>query len=92
MDLIKNKYICIKCPHCNNIIVVFKKDINCQIFRHGIYKHNHKQIDPHLDKKQCDRLAAEGLIYGCGKPFKLVHKWNDFWQCNRWEPEICDYV
>lgn len=92
MNVIHNKYICVKCPHCKNIIVIWKEEINCQIFRHGIYKKTLKQIDPHLDKKECDRLAAEGLIYGCGKPFKLVHKWNDFWQCKRWEPESCDYI
>jgi hypothetical protein len=31
-----------------------------------------QQIDPHLCKAECDRLASEGLIIGCGKPFKLV--------------------
>ena len=28
----------VKCPHCNSIIIVNPKDINCAIFRHAILK------------------------------------------------------
>jgi len=42
------------------------------IYRHGVYKETLKQIDPHMKKEECDRLANKGLIYGCGKPFKII--------------------
>lgn len=64
--------ICVYCPHCNQLILIYKNEINCAIFRHGVMKTNLKQIEPHLPKPNCDKLAKEGLIYGCGKPFKLV--------------------
>jgi hypothetical protein len=39
-----------------------------------MYKANYQQIDPHLPKVQCDQLVADSLIFGCGKPFRLVPK------------------
>ena len=45
------------------------------------------QIDPHLAKEGCDKLAAEGLIYGCGKPFRLEGK-----DSINWEAVLCDYI
>ncbi len=62
------------CPHCGETIGVQRKEVNCKIFRHGIMKHNGQQIDPHLPKDACDRLAADGSIIGCGKPFRLVEQ------------------
>ena len=32
--------ICITCPHCHAPIMVYAKDINCAIFRHGINNDN----------------------------------------------------
>jgi hypothetical protein len=32
------------------------------------------QVDPHLCKEECDRFVREGLVYGCGKPFKIIDK------------------
>ena len=81
-----NNYIIVNCPHCNNLVYIEKKDFNCLIFRHGIYKNTLKQIDPHLDKENCDRLKRDDLIYGCGKPFKLVNLSNTF------KAIICDYI
>jgi hypothetical protein len=60
----------IKCPHCDSDILINK--INCKIFRHGVYKNTFKQINPHLDKDNCDNLIKNDLIYGCGKPFELI--------------------
>jgi hypothetical protein len=74
----------IKCPHCSDYIII--EQINCAIFRHGIYKTNFVQINPHLQKNLCDELIHNGLIYGCGKPFKIV-KQNDIWVAM-----ICDYI
>ena len=62
------------CPHCENMVQVSKTQLNCKIFRHGIFKHNLKQINPHMKKELCDFLKQKDLIYGCGKPFKLVSK------------------
>jgi hypothetical protein len=56
------------------------------VFRHGIYKKNGEQINPHLSKNECDRLNTNNLIYGCGKPFTIVKKEN------KTIAEICDYI
>jgi hypothetical protein len=61
-------YLIVTCPHCGDDIFIMKKEINCTIFRHGVLKTTLKQIDPHSPKDICDRLKADDLIYGCGKP------------------------
>ena len=63
--------ILVNCPHCQFPIQIMSNEINCAIFRHGIFKNNGQQMDPHTPKELCDKYAEEGLIYGCGKPFKL---------------------
>jgi hypothetical protein len=73
----------VKCPHCNDYILISK--INCGIFRHGILK-NGEQIDPHSPKNICDIYVKKNLIYGCGKPFKIINN-NE-----KLEIEICDYI
>jgi len=80
-------YIIKKCPHCKLLVLLPKQEFNCKIYRHGILKSNMKQINPHLDKPTCDRMARDGLIYGCGKPFKITHMIN-----NNYKIEICDYI
>ena len=72
MTLDPEEIMLFACPHCGDAIGVQRKEINCKIFRHGIMKNNGQQINPHLSKEECDRLASEGLIHGCGKPFRLV--------------------
>ena len=42
--------IYIQCPHCEQYMELVKKEINCAIYRHGVYKNN-KQIDPHSSKQ-----------------------------------------
>ncbi len=74
----------IKCPHCNEYVII--EQINCAIFRHGIFKLNLVQINPHLSKLDCDRLKEQDLIYGCGKPFKVIFKNNE------WIGIECDYI
>ena len=39
-----NKFV--TCPHCNITIEVL--ELNCQIFRCGIYKNTLEQINPHM--------------------------------------------
>jgi hypothetical protein len=74
----------LECPHCKEFVIIEK--INCAIFRHGIFKNNGKQIDPHTPKELCDYYIKNDMIYGCGKPFKIVTLNNNF-IC-----EICDYI
>ena len=71
----------VHCPHCHESIII--EQINCRIFRHGVYKSNGQQIDPHSTKRVCDEIVQKQLIYGCGKPFFI----ND-----RLEAIICDYI
>jgi len=66
-----SNYIVVKCPHCNDDILIFLTELNCRIFRHGIYKSNFEQIDPHLDMEKCNELVSKDMIYGCGKPFEI---------------------
>jgi len=58
------------CPHCAGAIQIPKDGLNCRIFRHGVYRADpDMQIGPHAPETECERLVAEGLIYGCGRPF-----------------------
>jgi hypothetical protein len=74
----------IKCPHCGEYVII--EQINCAIFRHGVMKNNLVQINPHLAKNECDKLKELDLIYGCGKPFKVIL------QDNQWIGIECDYI
>lgn len=77
----ENCYEYYKCPHCDLDIIII--DINCGIFRCGIFKDTGKQLNPHATKDECDKVFKENLIYGCGKPFKItVDK----------KLIICDYI
>jgi hypothetical protein len=60
----------VECPHCSQTIEIIQ--LNCRIFRCGVYKTSFKQIDPHLSKSECTRLFDEKLIFGCGKPFRIL--------------------
>lgn len=76
----ENVYI-FNCPHCGTTIEVDKKNVNCGIFRCGMYKKG-GQIPPHASKQICDLLVARDLIYGCGKPFSI----------KKGVVSICDYI
>jgi len=71
----------VQCPHCYDFIEIL--EINCAIFRHGVYKQTGLQIPPHTNKDICDYLFLNNLIYGCGKPFKII---------DNNKTEICDYI
>ena len=60
------------CPNCEGSIVVSTNEINCSIFRHGIFKSNSLQIPPHSSEINCTKWINNSMIYGCGKPFKIV--------------------
>lgn len=59
------------CPHCNLQTSVFKRDINCGIFRHAVWKKNNLPIPPHAKKEAVDNWLKTSIIVGCGKQFKL---------------------
>ena len=80
------KHIILKCPHCNEYVLIYENEFNCKIFRHAYYKDTLKQIDPHMKKEECIRLFEEDKIYGCGKPFKLIERNNEYIL------EKCDYI
>lgn len=73
------------CPHCSDLIWI--EQINCGIFRHGVFKHNHQQIPPHAPKEECEHFISQNLIYGCGQPFRIRLDVNG-------QPivEICDWI
>jgi len=72
------------CPHCNLFIII--EEIKCAIFRHGIFKKNNKQINPHSTKEECDNYVNNNLIFGCGKPFQLIKIDEEY------KTIICDYI
>ena len=83
----------VNCPHCDILIEVL--ELNCCIFRCGIYKKQNQgsappfeyiQIPPHSTKEECDRLIKNNEIYGCGKPFRIIVASSGY------IVEICDYL
>ena len=60
------------CPHCSEEIIVKISELNCRIFRHGVYKHNYEQVNPHLPQIECERHVSQDLVYGCCKPFEII--------------------
>ncbi len=75
----------INCPHCDGSIIII--ELNCKIFRHGVFKNTGNQIGPHSSKEECDQYIKQNLIYGCGKPFQIIED-ND----NKYKAVICDYI
>lgn len=71
----------IECPHCQQLIWI--EQLNCRIFRHGVFKNSYEQIPPHSSKQDCDNWSEQNLIYGCGKPFKIQEDG---------AVVICDYI
>lgn len=72
------------CPHCEE--TRFIEQINCGIFRDGVFKHNLEQMPPHSSKQDCEKFIAENLIIGCGKPFRIYYENSEF------KVEKCDYI
>jgi hypothetical protein len=76
--------IVVICPHCNNHVLI--EQLNCKIFRHGIFKCNNIQINPHSTKEECEYYIKNDLIYGCGKPFIIIENNNEL------KTEICEFI
>ena len=81
-----DKLIYLNCPHCNGLVELSEKTLNCRIFRHATYKSNGKQIPPHAKKELCERLKREGKVYGCAGPYKVIENGSGY------EAVICDYI
>ena len=79
----------LECPHCNNLIQILKSQINCAIFRHGVFKTTFLQMCPHESKENCDKFINEELIYGCGKPCKLIIE-NE--TSEEYKLIVCEYI
>lgn len=79
--------IYLTCPHCNDGIEINLNEINCKIYRHGVYKNNYQQIDPHMKKETIDELKEKDSIFGCGRPFEIIKS-----QENEWKLVVCDYI
>lgn len=71
-----------ECPHCGLLCEVPVVEIRCTIFRHAIFKDGMRYADPHAPKAQCEKWVADGLVYGCGKPFRFDGR----------TVEVCDYI
>jgi len=77
----------VTCPHCNGFIEVCPNNLNCAIFRHGIFIDTLEQIDPHAPKDMCEYFVKYNMIYGCGKPFQIIQ---DTSGCIK--TVVCDYI
>lgn len=71
MQDFQEKDFIVICPQCNDPVWILQ--INCQIFRHAAYKVNGEQIPPHTSQSECEQLVQKEIIYGCGKPFRIVY-------------------
>ena len=59
------------CPHCQFNIFILYTDVNCGIFRCGVFKTSGESIPPHISEDQSNSLIAQNMIIGCGKPFQI---------------------
>ncbi len=80
-----NVNIIINCPHCDDFVLI--EELNCCIFRHGTLIASHEQISPHAPETLCIYYVDNNLIYGCGKPFKIILNKN-----NEYIAVACDYI
>jgi hypothetical protein len=62
-------FIVFECPHCSGGIMVHPNEVNCQIFRHGVFA-NGEYISPHALDTQVNAWLTSNKIYGCGGQLK----------------------
>ena len=72
----------VKCPNPKCDMVIMVEELNCAIFRCGVFKETFQQIPPHLSEIDCLDLIERKLIYGCATPFRVVNR----------TAEKCDYI
>lgn len=61
----------VRCPGCGGVVEVKKGQVNCAIFRHGVFKDG-SQVPPHSTEAQIKMFRAVNIMEGCGAPFKLI--------------------
>lgn len=83
---VDNNNLIFKCIHCEDYVIVAITELNCCIFRHGTYKSNMQQVNPHAPQSECNRLSENGLVYGCCKPFRIHKKDGNYYV------EKCGYI
>ena len=60
-----------ECCRCGQAFIVERDQLNCRIFRCGIIKTSGVQLEPHATRGVCEYYYNNGLLYGCGKPFRI---------------------
>ena len=83
-----DQILLLTCPQCGHQVLVAEHEINCAIFRHAVLKVTGVQIHPHTPKDKCEEYLNRGLIYGCGKPFRVRKNPTT----NQYEALVCDYL
>ena len=78
------------CPHCRDMCQVRHRELNCRIFRHANFKSRRGFVNPHAPREECERWVRQGLIFGCGKPFRFVGPADGNSPENR--VEACGYI
>ena len=76
-------YLVLKCPHCNDLVFIYLSELNCRIFRHGVFKKGFVGVYQHSTKAECEQYVKDDLIVGCGKPFLIDETLNAV---------VCDYI
>ena len=69
----------VTCPHCLCYVKIYDDEVNCKLFVHAAFKRDHKSVDPHASRQQCDEWLASGLVFGCANAFGLRLE-NGTWQ------------
>ena len=85
-------HIIVICPNCKDQVII--EQLNCCIFRHGIKKETFENINPHAPRDECEFLKDNDMIYGCGKPFKVIEEFiNENNQIiKKYVAILCDYI
>jgi hypothetical protein len=58
----------VRCPYCHIDIEIL--EVNCGIFRCGIFKDTGEQLPSHLSEEGCE--LAKPFVWGCTRPFMLM--------------------
>lgn len=74
----------IKCPHCYG--ERFIEQLNCGIFRDGVFKQSLEPIPPHSTREECEKLLRDNVVIGCTRPFQIIVI-ND-----KYVVQKCDYI
>jgi hypothetical protein len=53
-------------------ITVHVSDVNCQVFRHAVYKDTGETVNPYASQQKLNMLLQTNQVYGCAKPFWMI--------------------